>query len=292
VPGTAAVSRPGRPIQEIPREAVAASRLGREGGRQRLLVRHGTSEIEMGKGLREPEREWLTQVLHTWAGQPEPAPGPSQVYAPPMPHPEKSLLPAIPALPAKTWIVVEQPEPDRLRLHWLPHPERKVRWGRGRPLRALMGISVGWLIALLVTGGIWLAEMGQLLSGGGGPVIAQASSAAFIGVFVTLLVLIGVGLGLGFWTVTQPERPESLTLTPGVLIHDPGHININGQVLTGKGSEIRRPLLGEVCLDRVLGRQRLTIDRGVERIEVGAGLREPEREWLARLLQAWAGPPG
>ena len=50
---------------------------------------------------------------------------------------------------------------------------------------------------------------------------------------------------------------------------------------------IARPDLGKFVLDRVGERQRLSIDRGADRIEIGAALREPEREWLFVALDDW-----
>jgi hypothetical protein len=46
-----------------------------------------------------------------------------------------------------------------------------------------------------------------------------------------------------------------------------------------------------LLLDRVGERQRLTVDGGGERVEIGHALREPEREWLHEVLRAWAGMP-
>jgi hypothetical protein len=43
-------------------------------------------------------------------------------------------------------------------------------------------------------------------------------------------------------------------------------------------------------LDRVGERQRLTFDRGADRVEIGADLREPEREWLFAVLHRWHAP--
>jgi hypothetical protein len=54
---------------------------------------------------------------------------------------------------------------------------------------------------------------------------------------------------------------------------------------------IPREELGDVRLEEVEGRQRLTIDHGAESIESGAELREPGREWLAEILRDWAGQP-
>lgn len=45
--------------------------------------------------------------------------------------------------------------------------------------------------------------------------------------------------------------------------------------------------IGAFTLERVGERQRLRVDHGADRLEVGALLREPEREWLAEQLVKW-----
>lgn len=50
---------------------------------------------------------------------------------------------------------------------------------------------------------------------------------------------------------------------------------------------IEKSELGNVALDRVGERQRLYFDNGADRIEIGEHLREPEREWLASVIDAW-----
>jgi hypothetical protein len=45
--------------------------------------------------------------------------------------------------------------------------------------------------------------------------------------------------------------------------------------------------IGEIRLEWIGMRQRLTIDHGADRIELGQMLREPEREWLLNVLQEW-----
>jgi hypothetical protein len=117
-----------------------------------------------------------------------------------------------------------------------------------------------------------------------------ASAAAFLGVVLDAVILVGIALLARVWLDLRPHRPGSLTLTPVGLISDPGHWHFPNCVSSGKHCEIGRSEVGEIRLDRVGPRQRLTIDRSVERVEIGAGLREPEREWLAGLLRAWAGP--
>jgi hypothetical protein len=53
----------------------------------------------------------------------------------------------------------------------------------------------------------------------------------------------------------------------------------------------REQVAGGLRLDRVGERQRLTVDCGADRVEIGFALREPEREWLHGVLLAWLGPP-
>lgn len=51
----------------LPRGAVSNISLERVGERQRLTFDHGADRIEIGGCLREPEREWLADVLREWA---------------------------------------------------------------------------------------------------------------------------------------------------------------------------------------------------------------------------------
>lgn len=61
----------GRMFRRRKRIAVSKSDLGsvvleRVGERQRLVFDHGADRIEIGEHLREPEREWLADVIATW----------------------------------------------------------------------------------------------------------------------------------------------------------------------------------------------------------------------------------
>lgn len=47
--------------------------------------------------------------------------------------------------------------------------------------------------------------------------------------------------------------------------------------------------IGAIKLERIGERQRLTIDHGAERIEIGKFLQEPEREWVFEILKQWKG---
>lgn len=61
-----------KPI-EVPKSALGPFRLMRVGERQRLTFDHGADRHEIGRSLREPEREWLAARLMEW--HPLPASG-------------------------------------------------------------------------------------------------------------------------------------------------------------------------------------------------------------------------
>ncbi len=111
-----------------------------------------------------------------------------------------------------------------------------------------------------------------------------------------------------FWRLIRPIRPESVTLGLDHFGYDPGtappdlyrhrrlgrrsswrYVDLFGE----NAARLKRPIrvakaeLGKFRIERVGERQRLTFDRGADRIEIGACLREPEREWLHATLELW-----
>ena len=101
-------------------------------------------------------------------------------------------------------------------------------------------------------------------------------------------------------TLARPSRPERLTLDPRSLQYEPG----TEPIAFGRDTKTIDPLMllrpkraaqaarkeiGEIKLDRVGERQRLTVDIGAKRVEIGEYLEEPEREWLLSVLQSWQG---
>jgi hypothetical protein len=108
---------------------------------------------------------------------------------------------------------------------------------------------------------------------------------------------------VGFWTLCgglcawallasfRPPRPESVRLESGVLRHDPGG---RRRCWARPGAEgpiqVARSDVRGFALERVDGQQRLYLDRGADRVEIGAGLRESDREWLFAVLQRWHAP--
>jgi len=108
--------------------------------------------------------------------------------------------------------------------------------------------------------------------------------------FILGLMTVGlVGLALvPFWilyTAFRIPKPDRLTFGDSGLryeFEDPSRPRRQVR-------KIDRAELGGVRLEPVAGRQRLTIDHGAERLEVGKALRQPDRAWLASLLRTWVG---
>lgn len=50
----------------VPRSEIRAFRLEHVGERQRLSLEWGANRLEIGAHLKEPEREWMFEVLQTW----------------------------------------------------------------------------------------------------------------------------------------------------------------------------------------------------------------------------------
>ena len=100
-----------------------------------------------------------------------------------------------------------------------------------------------------------------------------------------------------FYQLVRPRRPERLIFREEALVHDPGtpeHEWMQRRFDPSfwawpKPRTIDRAQIEAIALERVGERQRLTLDVGADRIEVGKPLREPEREWLAEVLRSWAG---
>ena len=99
--------------------------------------------------------------------------------------------------------------------------------------------------------------------------------------------------------LARPSRPERLTLDGLYLLHEPGTEPFNPSrkrdkygnpfelFRQNKSHQVAKKDVGEIRIDRVGERQRLSFDYGAKRIEVGAYLEEPEREWLLAVLKSW-----
>ncbi len=155
----------------------------------------------------------------------------------------------------------------------------------------------GWAIALVAT-------LNQLLQGN--PRGGQGFLLFWLGGWT-----IGGGVAIYMlYLLLRPPQPESVTLGLASFRYDSGSAAINlffnpwykmghynsqwpfpRMFPRRKRLEIHRSELGPVVLERVGERQRLCFDNGADRIEIGEQLREPEREWLAAVIEAWKGTP-
>lgn len=125
----------------------------------------------------------------------------------------------------------------------------------------------------------------------------------FLVVWLGLWTLGGVAAIWSLWVMLRPIRPESVRLEDDAFRYDPGRARHNpwqrrgwsgGFALPPRDRPtawIERAGVAAFVLGRVGERQRLYFDHGADRIEIGAGLSEPEREWLFAVLRWWHSIP-
>jgi hypothetical protein len=187
----------------------------------------------------------------------------------------------LPAKPPGSNITVER-DFNRLTICWKnPRGGGIGRYGQAAFLTLWM---CGWFFGEA-------AALRQVLVGqGGGFLIFWLAAWTFGGAFCAATI----------FRLIRPARPERISLDSLQLEHDPGSAPVDW---SGFGRTQRRnPLdvfkhrrkqtfarkdVGEIRLDRVGERQRLSFDYGAQRIEVGEFLEEPEREWLFAALRSW-----
>jgi hypothetical protein len=99
--------------------------------------------------------------------------------------------------------------------------------------------------------------------------------------------------------LARPSRPERLTLETLNMLHEPGTEAVAAvwkqnrnwspfeMFQPKKLHKVAKKDIGDIRIDRVGERQRLSFDYGAKRIEIGEYLEEPEREWLLAVLSLW-----
>lgn len=131
----------------------------------------------------------------------------------------------------------------------------------------------------------------EILSGNGG---------GFLIVWLAGWTLGGVFCALTIFKLIRPARPERISLDSIQLEHEPGsaplawsfpgsakRVNPLDMFKLRRRQTFAKKDVGEIRLDRVGERQRLSFDYDASRIEVGEFLEEPEREWLFSALKSW-----
>jgi hypothetical protein len=183
-----------------------------------------------------------------------------------------------------------QSDLDGMKLEWKRPTGGAMRYGIVAFLLVWLG---GWTV-----GG--LTAIRQVLHGDGG---------AFL-----LFWLGGWALGMLFaggmaFSLLRPQRPESIKLGMQSLTYDTGSARaafmvnsahyMHQQAAQGarnpmkplfmkrKVYEFARSECPEFVLEGLGDQQRLRFDVGADRVLIGETLKEPEREWLAHVLQAW-----
>lgn len=187
----------------------------------------------------------------------------------------------LPAKPPGSNITVER-DFNRLTIYW-NNPRDGGLWRFGH-VAFLTVWMCGWFVGEV-------SSLRQVLRGqGGGFLIFWLAAWTFGGTFCAATI----------YRLIRPARPERISLDSLQLEHDPGSapLGLSGSRRTQQRNALdvfksrrkqtfARKGIGEIRLDRVGERQRLSFDYGAQRIEVGEFLEEPEREWLFAALKAW-----
>lgn len=92
-------------------------------------------------------------------------------------------------------------------------------------------------------------------------------------------------------TLDLPERTHRMHETDAAPYRFDTTGSKHPTPLIRKRYAVPRGEIGDISLSRIGEHQRLTVDHGADRIEIGMLLREPEREWLAAVLHAWRDQP-
>lgn len=236
--------------------------------RQQLTIDLGAEPVEIGRDLRDVDREWLSDLLEDWAAEGE--------------RPARDLL----DLPPNSPVTAERDADGRLTLRWPPTRPEMVRH-RQEMVGNLVGpLIVGPVMGFLAYMAVYLAVLA----------IREGNPWGFAVVGFLLIGPVMVGRHVAaelpaYWYTLRGPRWARLILGPEGLRYQPGRHVVKKKLCAERPHVVPRPELGEIRLEPLEGRRRLTVDHGAERIEIGAELRDPEREWLAAVLRNWAGRP-
>ena len=97
-----------------------------------------------------------------------------------------------------------------------------------------------------------------------------------------------VALGQDYFRHDPGGRPMALLTHSPYMLQESTLVAVRNDFFRRRRPvELPKANLPPVVLNRVGERQRLYFECGTKRIEIGRFLREPEREWLAAVIQAW-----
>jgi len=181
-------------------------------------------------------------------------------------------------------IIEEDVDSEGITLRWWPPAAGFIHYATAAPYALFFCV---WLVACF--------EVGKAI-------LIQPVGFTIVG--LCFLAWVGACLGYAVWVLgLAPDRPASVRLEAEWLRYDPGRSKVSArQQLFEKRSPkgeppptprplaVRRSEIRGLALDGDGGGLWLSVDSGSKRVEIGAGLPEPEREWLHAVLQRWLAP--
>lgn len=185
----------------------------------------------------------------------------------------------LPAKPINSTIEVQN-DFNSVSLSW---KNPRGGWSRFATLIFLLGWMGGWFVG----------EVSAIRS------ILSGDPNLFIIFWVIAWSAGGVFAAAMIFKLARPSRRESIVLDMLYLFHDPGteplssfnksdgNLNALDLLRPRQSHRFAKKEIGEIRLERIGERQRLSIDHGAKRIELGTYLEEPEREWLYSVLKSW-----
>lgn len=154
--------------------------------------------------------------------------------------------------------------------------------------------------------GFWLCGWFAGLVSAGKGLLSGEGPSAFLAIWLAMWTLGGVFAGGMIYLLLRPQKPESIMLERDRFKYDTGAAPMNFMnpyYMMRKKQNVMNPfamifqrrkmyeLVRSKCPEFVLeglgDDQRLRFDDGADRITIGESLKEPEREWLAQVLNAW-----
>jgi len=139
----------------------------------------------------------------------------------------------------------------------------------------------------------------------GGELLAGKGPIPFLVIWLAMWTMGGAFAGVVLYLLIRPQSPESVTLESNQFKYDTGSASVNifnyhwmmrkkqninpFSMLFQKRKtyEFTRSECPEFILEGLGDDQRLRFDIGADRITIGEYLKEPEREWLEQILNAW-----
>jgi hypothetical protein len=173
-------------------------------------------------------------------------------------------------------------DPDSVTLSWsLPNEG---------PRRYLM--NAVFLAALCIWAPAWGLHAPHMVNGGLINGLFNGGQDLLLGIWFVGMTLVGIGFVGRLGSLFRPVRPESLRLGVSTFQYDPGREppSLMKPLFSsnrGKPLEVLKANLGAFSVETVHDRRWLVFNHGAERVEIGAGLRGPEREWLLSVLETW-----